>query len=372
MNEIETETGIETETEIETEIGTETETEISMQLDSDPFYRNWTELIIPNRLEVDPATHTERFGKFTCQPLERGFATTVGNSLRRVLLSSIQGAAITSVKMEGAGHEYAVLPGILEDATEIILNLKEVRLHLKSANPAVIKIEKSAKGAVTAADISSPNGTVEVMNPEQHICTITGDEGRVNAEFQVKWGKGYSPSENNKTDDMPVDAFPIDAIFSPIQKVKIIVSQARVGQRTDYDKLTMEITTDGSITPENALAYAGKIMKEQMQVFVNFDEDQAEPVVEQTEDKSGVPSNENLFRSVDDLELSVRSANCLRNANLNYIGELVQKSEAEMLKTKNFGRKSLNEIKKLLSEMELTLGMKLEGWEPPAAQPTED
>jgi len=349
-----------------------TDTEMNMLLESDPFYRNWTELIIPNRLEVDPATHTERFGKFSCQPLERGFATTVGNSLRRVLLSSIQGAAITTVKMDGAQHEYAILPGILEDVTEIILNLKEVRLHLKSDKPAVIKIDKSEKGPVTAADITSPDGRVEVMNPEKHICTITGDEGHINAEFQVNWGKGYSPAEDNKSDDMSIDTFPIDSIFSPIQKVKIIVSQARVGQHTDYDKLIMEVTTDGSITPENALSYAGKIMKEQMQIFINFDEDQAEPVVEQAVEISGVSNNENLSRSVEDLELSVRSANCLRNADLNYIGELVQKSEAEMLKTKNFGRKSLNEIKKLLSEMELTLGMKLEGWEVPAEPVSED
>ncbi|NOX24639.1 MAG: DNA-directed RNA polymerase subunit alpha [Deltaproteobacteria bacterium] len=343
-----------------------------MQLDSDPFYRNWTELIIPKRLEVDPATHTESFGKFTCQPLERGFATTVGNSLRRVLLSSIQGAAITTVKLEGADHEYAILPGILEDVTEIILNLKEVRLHLKSANPAVIRIEKSENGPVTAADIISPDGTVEVMNPDQYICTITGDEGHINAEFQVNWGKGYSPAENNKSENMSIDTFPIDSIYSPIQKVKVIVSQARVGQRTDYDKLTMEVSTDGSITPENALAYAGKILKEQMQIFVNFDEDQAVPDVEIDEENSSIPSNENLYRSVEDLELSVRSANCLQNADLNYIGELVQRTEAEMLKTKNFGRKSLNEIKKLLAEMDLTLGMKLEGWEPPAPPATED
>ncbi len=351
---------------------TDTDIESEMQLDSDPFYRNWTELIIPKRLEVDSATHTESFGKFTCQPLERGFATTVGNTLRRILLSSIQGAAITTIKMDGADHEYAILPGILEDVTEIILNLKEVRLHLKSANSAVIKIEKSDLGPVTAADIISPDGMVEVMNPDLHICTITGAEGHINAEFTVAWGKGYSPSENNKSDDMPVDTFPVDSIFSPIQKVKVIVSQARVGQRTDYDKLTLEVTTDGSITPENALAYAGKIMKEQMQIFINFDEDQAVPVVEADVESSNVPGNENLYRSVEDLELSVRSANCLRNADLNFIGELVQKTEAEMLKTKNFGRKSLNEIKKLLAEMDLNLGMKLEGWEPPPVSSTED
>lgn len=341
------------------------ETDMNIALESDPFYRNWTDLIIPNRLEVDAATHTGSYGKFTCQPLERGFATTVGNSLRRVLLSSIQGAAITSVKIEGAHHEYSTLPGILEDVTEIILNLKEVRLRLKSSKPAVIKIVKTDKGPVTAADIISPDGMVEVMNPDKYICTITGDEGKIIGEFDVKWGKGYSPADNNKTEDMPVDVFPIDAIFTPIQKVKIIVSQARVGQQTDFDKLTMEIHTDGSITPENSIAYAGKILKEQMQVFINFDEDSAEPEVDGDDERSSEPANENLYKSVEDLELSVRSANCLRNADIMYIGELVQKTEGEMLKTKNFGRKSLNEIKQLLSEMDLSLGLKIDGWEPP-------
>lgn len=345
-----------------------TDTELNIPLESDPIYRNWTELILPERLEVDSATHTNRYGKFTCQPLERGFATTVGNCLRRILLSSIQGAAITSVKIEGASHEYSTRPGILEDVIEIILNLKEVRLRLKSEKSAVIRIEKTAKGPVTAADIISPDGMVEVMNPEQHICTITGNEGKMIAEFQVKWGKGYSPAENNKSEDMSVDTFPIDAIFTPIQKVKISVSQARVGQQTDFDKLTMEIHTDGSITPENSLAYAAKILKEQMQIFINFDEDRAEPEIEQHLEGAVIPVNENLYRSVEDLELSVRSANCLRNADIKYIGELVQKTEAEMLKTKNFGRKSLNEIKQLLSEMGLSLGMKVDGWVQPAPQ----
>lgn len=345
-----------------------TDTELNIPLESDPIYRNWTELILPERLEVDSASHTNRYGKFTCQPLERGFATTVGNCLRRILLSSIQGAAITSVKIEGANHEYSTRPGILEDVIEIILNLKEVRLRLKSQDSAIIRIEKTAKGPVTAADIISPDGMVEVMNPEQHICTITGNEGKMVAEFQVKWGKGYSPAENNKSEDMSIDTFPIDAIFTPIQKVKISVSQARVGQQTDFDKLTMEIHTDGSITPENSLAYAAKILKEQMQIFINFDEDRAEPEIEQHLEGAVIPVNENLYRSVEDLELSVRSANCLRNAEIKYIGELVQKTEAEMLKTKNFGRKSLNEIKQLLSEMGLSLGMKVDGWVQPAPQ----
>ncbi len=332
-------------------------------IETDPIYRNWHELIQPEPLQVDQETHTQTFGKFVCQPLERGFATTIGNSLRRILLSSIQGAAITSVKIDGALHELSTLPGIKEDVTEIILNLKELRLKLNSAEPKIVRIDKTGVGPVTAGDIIT-DGTVEVMNPENYICTITG-EGRFAAELEVRWGKGYSPAEKNKTEEQPIGTIPIDAIFTPIKNVKLITTQARVGQQTDYDKLTMEISTDGSLKPEDALAYAAKILKEQMTVFVNFDEEQVEPEIEKEPEEHRPPVNENLYRSVEDLELSVRSANCLRNAEIRYIGELVQKTEAEMLKTKNFGRKSLNEIKQLLSEMDLSLGMKLEGWEPP-------
>jgi DNA-directed RNA polymerase subunit alpha len=330
-----------------------------------PFYRNWCELIQPERLEVDKDSHTETYGKFVCQPLERGYASTIGNSLRRILLSSIQGAAITSVKIDGALHEFTTISGILEDVTEIILNLKEVRLKLNVADNRTVRIEKKGKGMVTAADIIT-DGSVEVMNPETHICTITGN-GKFAAELEVEWGKGYRSAELNKKENQTIGVIPIDAIFSPIKKVKYIVSQARVGQQTDYDKLTMEIHTDGSVTPENALAYAAKILKEHMAIFINFDEDAAEPELEPQEEDETEPLNENLFRTVEDLELSVRSANCLKNANIHYIGELVQRTEAEMLKTKNFGRKSLNEIKQLLSEMDLSLGMKVEGWEPPEA-----
>ncbi|MBU1547905.1 MAG: DNA-directed RNA polymerase subunit alpha [Proteobacteria bacterium] len=334
-----------------------------MTLASDPFYRNWHELIIPERLEVDQDSHTKSFGKFICQPLERGFATTIGNSLRRILLSSIQGAAITSVKIDGALHELSTIPGVKEDVTQIILNLKEVRLKLNTPGSQVVRIEKNKLGTVTAGDILS-GGKVEVMNPDKEICTITG-EGVFKAEFEVKWGKGYVPAEKNKPEEQVIGVIPIDAIFTPIVNVKALVSQARVGQQTDYDKLTLEITTDGSVRPEDALAYAAKIMKEQLQVFIAFDEESVEPAIDDARVDNRSPVNENLYRSVEDLELSVRSANCLRNADIRHIGELVQKSEAEMLKTKNFGRKSLNEIKQLLSEMELSLGMKLEGWEPP-------
>jgi len=342
-------------------------------IEETPFYKNWSELIQPDRLEVDKESHTESYGKFVCQPLERGFATTIGNSLRRILLSSIQGAAITSVRIEGALHEFTAIPGVLEDVTEVILNLKEVRLKLNTAEGQTVRISKKSKGAVTAADIIS-DGSVEVMNPEQHICTITGN-GKLEVELEVKWGKGYRPAEMNKADDQPIGVIPIDSIFTPVKKVQYIVTQARVGQQTDYDKLTLEIHTDGSVKPENALAYAAKILKEHMTIFINFDEDKAEPEIEEIEESDEPPLNENLYRTVEDLELSVRSANCLKNANITYIGELVQRTEAEMLKTKNFGRKSLNEIKQLLSEMDLSLGMKVDEWEPPepaAAKAEED
>ena len=252
--------------------------------EENPFYKNWSELIQPNRLEVDRESHTESYGKFACQPLERGFATTIGNSLRRILLSSIQGAAITSVRIEGALHEFTAIPGILEDVTEIILNLKEVRLRLNSAEGKTVRISKKDKGPVTAADIIS-DGSVEVMNPEKHICTITG-KGKFEAELEVKWGKGYRPAELNKTEEQPIGVIPIDSVFTPVKKVKYIVTQARVGQQTDYDKLTLEIHTDGSVKPENALAYAAKILKEHMTIFINFDEDKAEPEIEETEEKT--------------------------------------------------------------------------------------
>lgn len=347
-----------------------TEEKNAIEEETAPFYRNWHDLIQPKRLEVVQDSHTSTYGKFICQPLERGFATTIGNGLRRILLSTVQGAAVTAVKIEGAHHEFSTLAGILEDATEIILNLKEVRFKINSAGEKIVRIEKKGAGNVTAGDIIGDH-TVEIMNPDKHICTITG-KGDFVAEMVVKWGKGYSPSEKNKTEDLAVDYIPIDAIFTPIRNVKFIVNQARVGQQTDFDKLTMEITTDGSVTPEDSLAYAAKILKEQMTIFINFDEDQVEPEEEEVSAEEREPVNENLNRSVEDLELSVRSSNCLRNANLNYIGELVQKTEAEMLKTKNFGRKSLNEIKQLLSEMELSLGMALDNWKVPVAANTDE
>jgi len=334
--------------------------------DDNPFYKNWHELISPERLEVTEKTHTERYGRFICQPFERGFATTIGNALRRILLSSIRGAAITSVRIDGALHEFTTIDGIHEDVAEIILNLKQVRLKLNGPDTVTVTLEKKGPGEVLAGDING-GGYVEVMNPDLHICTITG-ETTFKAELEVEWGKGYVPAEQNKKEGQPIGVIPIDAAFSPIVRIQYVVSSARVGQRTDYDRLTMEIETDGSVRPENALAYAAKILKEQMTIFINFDEDAAkapEKVGEDTEKKVYPPF---LDKNVEDLELSVRSANCLKNADIQYIGQLVQKTDAEMLKTKNFGRKSLNEIKQLLAEHDLTLGMKIEGWKPPGEE----
>ncbi|HHO48604.1 MAG TPA: DNA-directed RNA polymerase subunit alpha [Desulfobacteraceae bacterium] len=328
-----------------------------------PFYKNWHELIRPERIEISKETRTNRYCKFVCQPLERGFATTIGNSLRRILLSTIRGAAITSIKVDNALHEFTTINGIHEDLAEIILNFKQVRLKLNHSDSQTVIIDKKGPGVVTAGDING-EPYVEVMNPELPICTITGDT-RFRAELEVKWGKGYRPAELNKTEDQPIGVIPIDSVFSPIKRIQYVVSQARVGQQTDYDRLTIELETDGSITPENALAFAAKILKDQMTIFINFDEESAEPDEEEGggEDKDKYPSF--LDKDVDDLELSVRSANCLKNAKIQYIGQLVQKTDAEMLKTKNFGRKSLNEIRALLAEHNLSLGMNIEGWVPP-------
>ncbi len=327
-----------------------------------PVYRNWQELIKPEKVEIDQKKHSETYGKFICQPLERGFATTLGNSLRRVLLSSIQGAAITTVKIEGALHELTSMKDVKEDVSEIILNLKQVRLKLNCEESQKITIEKKGPGPVVAGDIT-PSAFVEIMNEDHVICNLTGDID-FKAEMTVEWGKGYQPAENQDKDDLTVGQIPIDAIFTPIKKIQYVVSAARVGQQTDYDKLTYEIETDGSVRPEDSLAFAAKILKDQVDIFINFDEAAVEPE-KKAEETEKVQINPFLDKPVEDLELSVRSANCLKNAEINYIGDLVQRTDQEMLKTKNFGRKSLNEIKTLLQEMDLNLGMKLEGWAAP-------
>ncbi|NVM56947.1 MAG: DNA-directed RNA polymerase subunit alpha [Desulfobacterales bacterium] len=329
------------------------------------MYMNWRELIKPKRVDVSASTPT--YGKFVCEPLERGFGITLGNALRRVLLSSIHGAAIVSVKMDNVMHEFTAIPGVLQDVSEILLNLKEVRLRMQDAATRVVRIEASGEGEVKAGDIITDVG-VEVLNPQLHIATLSKD-AQLNMTMTVKVGKGYVPAEMNQGENDPIGTIPIDAVFSPIKRVNCVVGNARVGQRTDYDKLTLEIWTDGSVLPEDAVAYGAKILKEQMSAFINFDEE-PEPELEEQEEKEE-PHNENLCRSVEELELSVRSANCLKNADIRYIGDLVQKTETEMLKTKNFGRKSLNEIKEVLLEMGLSLGMKLEGFTPPEDKPEE-
>ena len=324
--------------------------------------KNWRSLIKPKGLEIERDSLTDTYGKFTAKPLERGFGITIGNSLRRILLSSLQGVAVTAVRMDGVLHEFSTIPDVVEDVADIILNLKEVRFKLYVEGPKTVVVEKEGPGIVTAADIQVDD-TVEILNPEQHICTL-GKEGKFRGELRLEYGKGYVPSESLKKDDLPTGVIPIDAFFSPVRKVNYTVSHARVGQRTDYDKLDFEVWTDGSVRPEDAVAYGSKILKDQLSIFINFDEslepEVQEPIIEQEK------INENLYRTVDELELSVRSANCLQNAGIKYIGELVQKTEAEMLKTKNFGRKSLNEIKEILSEMGLGFGLKIEGFDPEA------
>ncbi len=318
--------------------------------------RNWSSLIRPKRVDVDETTHTRYYGEFTIQPLERGFGITLGNSLRRVLLSSIQGAAITSVKIDGVLHEFSTIPGVKEDVTDIILNLKGVRFKLGASDTKIVRLNITRPGAITAQDFET-DGSIEVLNPDHYIATLSGD-GALKAEMVVKMGKGYMAAKKELDPDQPEGTINIDAIFSPIKKVNYVVSHARVGQITDYDKLVLEVWTDGSLNPGDAIAYAAKILKQQLDVFINFEEVDEEVVVEKEDERGNV--NEILMRSVEDLELSVRSANCLKNAGINTIGELVQKTEAEMLKTKNFGRKSLSEIKDILNEYGLVFGMKLD------------
>ncbi|OIP90562.1 MAG: DNA-directed RNA polymerase subunit alpha [Syntrophobacterales bacterium CG_4_8_14_3_um_filter_58_8] len=319
--------------------------------------RNWRSLIQPKRIEIDETTHTAFYGEFSCQPLERGFGTTLGNAIRRVLLSSIQGAAIVSVKFDGVLHEFSTIPGIKEDVTDIILNLKGVRLKLHQEGPRTVRIDTSREGVITAGDIMA-DGTVEILNPDHHIATLLG-KASFKAEMAVKMGKGYVAAQKEKDPEQPEGTINIDAIFSPIKKVNYTVTYARVGQVADYDRLILEVWTDGSVLPEDAVAYAAKILKEQLDTFINFSKAEAEEeasAMEGTEEDI----NDILQRHVDDLELSVRSANCLKNAGINLIGELVLKTEAEMLKTKNFGRKSLNEIKEILQESGMGFGMKLD------------
>ena len=319
--------------------------------------RNITkDLIKPRRVEFEESI--PRYGKFIAEPLERGYGLTIGNSLRRIMLSSLPGAAVTKVRMTGVKHEFSTIQGCIEDVTEIVLNLKQIVINLGDKDHATLRLSASGECEVTAAMIETEPG-VEIINPDLHIATLNTD-GSLEMEIEAQIGRGYGIAEENKTEDMPVGTIPIDSLFSPVRKVNYVVTNARVGQRTDYDKLTLEVWTDGSVSPEDAVEGAAYILRDQLGVFVGADEviEQVEEVVEEEKPKF----NENLFRRIDELELSVRSANCLENSNIKYIGELVVKTEAEMLRTKNFGRKSLNEIKEILSEMSLSLGMKIEGF----------
>jgi DNA-directed RNA polymerase subunit alpha len=325
------------------------------------MYKNWRDLIKPKRLQVEVDTLSATYGKFHAEPFERGFGTTLGNSLRRVLLSSLQGAAITSVRIKGVLHEFSTIPGVTEDVTDIILNLKGVLLNLHGQESRNIRIVKKGTGVITAGDIIT-DSHVEILNTDHHIATCS-KEADVEMDMVVALGKGYVPADRNRNEKAPVGTIPIDSIFSPIRKVNYTVTNARVGQITDYDRLNLEVSTDGSVKPDDALAFAAKILKDQLQIFINFDEE-TEPA-EALAGEEARKINENLYRSVEELELSVRSANCLKNANIRLIGELVQRSEAEMLKTQNFGRKSLNEIKDILAEMGLSLGIKVDNFPDP-------
>ena len=326
------------------------------------YQKSLKDLIRPKRLEVETETLTPFYGKFTAEPFERGFGITIGNSLRRILLSCLQGAAIASVKIDGVLHEFSTVPGVKEDVTEIILNLKEVRLKLHTEGPKTIRVKTEGQKVLKAGDVQTGDA-VEILNPEHYIATLSRD-AKLSMEMAVKMGRGYVPAERNKEENQPIGTIPIDAIFSPIKKVNYTVTNARVGQITDYDKLTLEVWTDGSLSPEEAVAHAAKILKNQLSIFITFEEEEDSEIAVFGEQDEVEKLNENLFRSVDELELSVRSANCLKHANIKLIGDLVQKTEAEILATKNFGRKSLNEIKEILEEMGLGLGMKLENWPP--------
>lgn len=311
---------------------------------------------IPKKLEFEADSFSDTYGKFSAEPFERGFGTTIGNSLRRVLLSSLEGAAVTSIKIEGVLHEFSSIPGVVEDVTDIILNVKKLRFKMHTDKPKTITIDVEGPGAVYGSHIDS-DADIEVLSPDLLIATLDKDT-RFTMEMTVRKGRGYVPSERNKDADAPIGVIPVDSIFSPTTKVNYWVENARVGQETDYDKLIMEIVTDGSVRPDDAVAYAAKILKDHLGIFINFEEEGEiiEAEGEEVEDKF----NENLLRSVNELELSVRSANCLKNANIKTIADLVQRSEGEMLKTKNFGRKSLNEIKEILTEMGLGFGMKID------------
>jgi len=324
------------------------------------MYRNWRDLIKPREVNIDERSQSETYAEFECEPLERGYGITIGNALRRILLSSIMGAAVTKVQAEGALHEFTSLPEVKEDVTDIILNVKELKLKSHSDEPRTLNIDFEGPGEVTAGDIEG-DAQVEVLNPEHTIATVS-DGGRLQMDLTVERGRGYVPAEENKSDDDPIDVVAVDSLFSPIKKVNYKITNARVGQRTDYDQLTLEVWTDGSVKPEDAVAYAAKILKEQLSIFINFDEEEIEPVIEEEDDEPEF--DDVLLRPIEELDLSVRSNNCLTGAGVTHVGDLVQRTEAELLKTKNFGRKSLKEVKERLEELDLELDTELENWPP--------
>jgi DNA-directed RNA polymerase subunit alpha len=311
----------------------------------------------PKRLAAETETLTGRYGKFFAHPFERGFGTTIGNCLRRALLSSIEGAAITAVKIEGVLHEFSSIPGVVEDATDIILNLKRIPFKLHGAGPKTLRVDWTSAGELLSGAIET-DADVEILDPNIHIATVS-EGGSLSVEMRLKRGRGYVSAERNYEEDLAVGYIPIDSVHSPVRKVNYTVESARLGQDTDYDKLTIEVWTNGSVKPDNAVGLAAKLIKDHMQIFINFEEE-PELVETETEEVKKVPAVDNLDRSVDELELSVRSYNCLKNADIRSLRELVQKSEAEMLKTKNFGRKSLNEIKDILHSMGLDFGMRFD------------
>jgi len=321
--------------------------------------KNWQELIKPNKLDIHPGDDPQRLATVVAEPLERGFGLTLGNALRRVLLSSLQGAAVTSVHIDGVLHEFSSVPGVREDVTDIVLNIKSMSLRMFGDGPRRMRLRAEGPCEVTAGMIETGSDIV-VLDPGLVLCTL--DRGaKVTMEFTVNLGKGYVPASQNRPEDAPIGLIPIDALFSPVRKVSYKVENSRVGQQTDYDKLSLQIETNGAVTPEDAVALAARVLQDQLQLFINFEEPQ-KPIKEEKAEEP--PFNKNLLRKVDELELSVRSANCLKNDNIVYIGDLVQKTEAEMLRTPNFGRKSLNEIKEVLAQMGLHLGMEISNWPP--------
>lgn len=321
--------------------------------------KNWQDLIKPKKLDITPGEDPRRHAFVVAEPLERGFGMTLGNALRRILLSSLQGAAVTAIHIDGVLHEFSSIAGVREDVTDIVLNVKDIAIKMQGEGTKRLLLRKTGPGVVTAGDIQV-TGDIQVLNPELELCTLD-DGAELRMEFHVTTGKGYVPAERNRTEDSVIGLIPVDSLFSPVKKVSYRIENTRSGQILDYDKLTMTIETNGSITPEDSVAYAARILQDQLEIFLNFEEPK------KPETQAAIPDlafNPALLKKVDELELSVRSANCLKNDNIVYIGDLIQKSEGEMLRTPNFGRKSLNEIKEVLAQMGLHLGMDVTGWPP--------